>query len=104
MELLDKIKHLCNEKGETLASLERKLGFGNGTIGRWDKASPTVERLTKVADFFGVGIDYLLDRAPALDNVYLSYLQRAQNEGIDPDDLELALQTILAIRAKGAKD
>ena len=35
MTLLDRIKELCDARGETLASLERKMDFGNGTIRRW---------------------------------------------------------------------
>ncbi|MDU7338574.1 MAG: helix-turn-helix transcriptional regulator [Clostridium sp.] len=60
--LVDKIKKLCDERGETLASLERELGFGNGTIRRWDVTVPSGDKLTKVADFFSVSIDFLLNR------------------------------------------
>lgn len=62
MTLLKIVKLLCNKHGETLASLERKLIFGNGTIRKWDGATPSGDKLAKVADFFGVSIDYLLDR------------------------------------------
>ena len=34
----------------------------NGQIRRWDKASPKVENVQKVADFFGASIDDLLER------------------------------------------
>lgn len=43
MSIVDKIRELCAERGESLASLERKLGLGNGTIGRWENGSPTLE-------------------------------------------------------------
>ena len=38
------------------------MGFGNGTIVKWDKASPNSEKLSKVADYFHVSVDYLLGR------------------------------------------
>lgn len=60
--LLDRIKTLCDERGETLASLERKMDFGNGTIRRWDNITPSADKLSKVADHFHVSVDYLLGR------------------------------------------
>ena len=62
MTLLDRIKTLCDAKGETLASLERQLHFGNGTIRRWGDAMPSGDKLIKVADYFLVSVDYLLGR------------------------------------------
>ena len=62
MTIRDKIRVLANSKGMSLPALEVALGFGNGTIVRWDKSSPTAEKLQKVADYFGVSVDYLLGR------------------------------------------
>lgn len=62
MTLTEKIRRLCDEKGETLASLERKMDFGNGTIRRWDTTVPSGDKLSKVADFFHVTVDYLLGK------------------------------------------
>ena len=62
MTLMQRIKQLCDSHGETLASLERKMDFGNGTIRRWDNATPSGDKLAKVADFFHVSVDYLLGR------------------------------------------
>ena len=62
MTLMQRIKQLCDSHGETLASLERKMDFGNGTIRRWDNATPSGDKPAKVADFFHVSVDYLLGR------------------------------------------
>ena len=62
MTLMQRIKQLCDSHGETLASLERKMDFGNGTIRRWDNATPSGDKLAKVADFFHVSVDYILGR------------------------------------------
>lgn len=43
-----------------LSAVDAVLGFGNGTIGKWDKASPSADKLKMVADYFGVSVDYLL--------------------------------------------
>ena len=100
MTILERIKTLCAESHITIASLERRLNLGNGTIGRWNTASPTVERLGRVADYFGVSLDYLTGREQreVINSVYLSCLRRAQSQDVDPGDLELALETILKLR------
>lgn len=46
----------------TIAELERRLDFGQGSIRKWDRQSPSSERLQLVADFFDVSTDYLLGR------------------------------------------
>lgn len=55
--LYQKIKDLCTNNQITITELERLLGFGNGTIHRWSKASPTIDKIKLVADYFGVSID-----------------------------------------------
>lgn len=54
------IRKLCEVNNTSIFALEKKLGFGNGTISRWDNSSPTVANLKKVADYFGVTIEELL--------------------------------------------
>lgn len=100
MTIVERIKTLCAESHITIASLERRLNLGNGTIGRWNTASPTVERLGRVADYFGVSLDYLTGREQreVINSVYLSCLRRAQSQDVDPGDLELALETIQKLR------
>lgn len=99
MSIVEKIRNLAAAQGESLASLERKLGLGNGTIARWETGSPTLEKLSKVADFFGVSVDYLADRDP-MNSLYFSCLRKARQNNIDPADMELAVNTIIAMRKK----
>lgn len=58
--LLNNIVQLCKERHVSIAKLEREIGLGNGTIGRWDRVSPTLESLQKVSEYFGIGLDDLL--------------------------------------------
>ena len=58
----DRIKVLADTRGVAFAKLESELGFGNGTIGKWDKYAPSSDKLQKVADYFDVSVDYLLGR------------------------------------------
>lgn len=59
--ILKKIRELCDKKGITLSELERACGIGNATISRWDKSFPRIDNLNKVANYFGVSIEYFLE-------------------------------------------
>lgn len=59
--IFKKIEKLVKEQGISVTYLEKKLCFGNGTIRSWDKCSPSIEKLKKVADYFGVSIEYFLE-------------------------------------------
>ena len=44
-----------------MSALELKLGVGDGIVAKWDKSSPSVDNLNKVAKYFHVTMDYLLN-------------------------------------------
>ena len=58
--LLSNVKMRCAESGISIQKLERTLGFGNGTIARWEVSKPSIDRVKLVADYFGCTIDDLL--------------------------------------------
>ena len=60
MCLADRIKELSTSKKMSLTVLEQTLGFGNGTIGKWRKQSPSCDKLKLVADYLSTSIDYLI--------------------------------------------
>lgn len=59
--IFEKIEKLVNDKNLSISYVEKKLGFGNGTIRGWKQCSPSVDKLKKVADYFGVSIEYFLE-------------------------------------------
>lgn len=61
MSIVDKIRTLSKQKGLSITELEKVLGLGNGTIGKWNKQSPSCNKVKLVADFFSVSIDYLVN-------------------------------------------
>ena len=69
-ELIDRLEIEVKKKGLTFNRIERELGLGNGTIKRWNDQSPRLDKLTAVAQFVGVSLDYLVfgtlqtERAP----------------------------------------
>lgn len=62
MEIKERVAELAAAQGLTIAELERKAGISNGTIGKWNRQKPSIEKLQKVADYFDVSTDYLLGR------------------------------------------
>lgn len=58
--ILKNIIKLCKERGISISKLEKTLGFGNATIRGWENSSPSVDKIKKVADFFGVSIESLI--------------------------------------------
>lgn len=45
-----------------LAQIERELGFGNGTIRKWDTSLPSIDKVVAVANLINVSVDYLAGR------------------------------------------
>ena len=60
-KVIDRIKDLCSKKNISIALLERKLNFGNGTIRKWDNSPPSVEKFKKVADYFNISMEFLME-------------------------------------------
>lgn len=62
MNLLERIKELCKNRSISVSRLEEELGFPRNTIYQWKNRTPGTEKLSMVADYFNVTIDYLLGR------------------------------------------
>ncbi|MBC1937146.1 helix-turn-helix transcriptional regulator [Listeria grandensis] len=77
MGVLQRVKKLASEKSMTIAELERKLDFSQGSVSRWNKQSPSSDRLKKVADYFDVSTDYLIGRT---DKKYWDLSERESSD------------------------
>lgn len=80
MDLVDKIKDLCRRSNITLQLLEKQTGISNGSIGKWNKSSPKAHTLSRIADYFGCSVDYLLGRTDQISPA---------NPDASPDQREL---------------
>lgn len=60
MTIYERIESLRNSKNISQGKLERELGFSNGSISKWKNSMPKPERLQKIADYFGVSMEYLM--------------------------------------------
>lgn len=81
MSIYQRIKELCAQKNISVRQLEIKLGFSNGTIRKWNNSAPT-ERLSMVAKYFNVTVDYLI-----LGHVDNKPMNVAEPEHIDVDEI-----------------
>lgn len=58
--LTENITRLCAEKKISVMYVEMKCRLGNGTISRWSEHPPSVDRAKRVAEFFGITLDELM--------------------------------------------
>lgn len=91
--IFQRVKDLCIENNITIANLEVALGMGRASINKWRHTqSPTIDKISKVANYFNVSIDYLVgasDCRSTVDNIlkdpdYIA-LQRARERMSDKD-------------------
>lgn len=59
--MLEKIRTLAKEKGVTMAEVERSCGLGERSLSKWDKNIPSVDKVKRVADYFGITLDELVN-------------------------------------------
>lgn len=80
----EKIKELSKKRGITLVQLEEKLGYSRNTLYKLKSQKPNAERISEIADYFGVSTDYLLGRT---DNPAIAG-EKAPEQEIELDDLD----------------
>lgn len=61
MTLYEKIKSLCLEQKTTITKVESLCGLSQNSIKKWDKSSPKVDSLLKVADCLKVPLSYFFN-------------------------------------------
>lgn len=59
MNMLEIIQKLCQEKGISIAEVERRANLGNGSIRRWGVAYPSIDKVDRVAKILNTTIEYL---------------------------------------------
>ena len=63
MNFYDKVNGLCRQKGISITALAVTLGFSKGSPTGWKtmKKPPRAANVKKIADYFGVSVDYFLE-------------------------------------------
>ncbi len=61
----ERIRGLMKENGLSQVALAKKIGVKQNTVSAWvlGKKEPCIENLWRLADYFGVSVDYLVGRA-----------------------------------------
>lgn len=73
MTLYERIEDLRNSRHISQGKLEKELGFSNGSISKWKTSTPTPDRLQKLADYFGVSVEYIMTgKEPNSEAYYLN--------------------------------
>ncbi|MBC2103989.1 helix-turn-helix domain-containing protein [Listeria booriae] len=67
MDLYSKIQDICEHHGISIRALERDLGFAKNSIYKWQKQSPSVDKVIQVADKLNLPLDYLIGRKVELN-------------------------------------
>lgn len=92
MTIYERIESLRKSKRLSQGKLEKQLGFSNGSISKWKNSTPKVERLQKLADFFGVSVEYLMtgkeDEQKEKDNTDLKQKYRELEELLRSDSMK----------------
>lgn len=90
--IFDKIHALCKKKKISIHALEKTVKLGGGTISLWEKSSPSVDKLQKVATLFGITIDELLHDEVIQDGYYTDpEVAKLANEIKNDPDLRILL-------------
>ena len=97
--MFEKIQQLCTEYKTSISKVERACGLANATIRRWETASPSADNLAKVADYFGVSVDFLLGRGVyALSASAQQYAK--QFDALPEDKKQLAMAYMGVVQAQ----
>ncbi|MCH5203099.1 MAG: helix-turn-helix transcriptional regulator [Oscillospiraceae bacterium] len=105
MDTLNKIIELLTAQNRQQKELTDYLGVEKSTFSAWKngKSASYKKYLPEIASFFSVTVDELLgnsvDRG-GLDEAYFSLAKNAQDEGIDPEDIKLAISTIQKLKQR----
>lgn len=102
MNIGEKIKKLRQEKNVSQAVLGEIVGIHEKHISRYERglSRPSTEVLRKMADFFGVSIDFLVDEGDfcsenPTDNELLDYFEEANR--LDDEDKNIIKGVLDAI-------
>ena len=102
--IYQRIKELCMENRISINRLETETGMSRSSIEKWknDGAYPTVNKLSKIAQYFHVSMDYLIGATDIreltgdiINDQDIISLQRAR-ENMSPEERERMMQVVQA--------
>lgn len=76
MNITDKIRALCKREGISMTELEKKLGFGNGSLTKGDNENIKLSRLRAIAKHFDVSLYYFFNE----EDLYEKQVEEYEND------------------------
>lgn len=70
--MVNRICELIKKRGMSISAVEKQLGFGNGAIKRFEKNSPSIDKIISLSNFLNVSIDYLVYGKDCFNNANIS--------------------------------
>lgn len=98
MTLPYRLKELRQQKNLTQAKVADSLGITQQSYARWEngKVTPTPEKLSKIAKFYGVTTDYLLEgKKDDVDSLTVDAIFRMASDGLTEDEKSLFRKDII---------
>lgn len=89
MKTVEIINGLLKQRGISAAKMMSELGFSSGLYSQWKsgKQKPSREKLDKIADYFGVSIDYLLGKDTTISQISKNEEKEQKNNATDNSDI-----------------
>lgn len=99
MTVFERIKELSNGQKVSLSKVAIDLGFSENLFYRWKTTEPKARDLEKVADYFGVSVDYLLGREEKTSLAEKHGVFAFDGEPVTDEEVEFLKSVLAAKRA-----
>ena len=89
MKFKDRLVQLRKELNLTQTDFAEKIGFSRTAISAWEigRNEPSNEDTIKIADFFGVSVDYIIGNSDIRNPEELKNIQFANHGGLNTEGL-----------------
>ena len=100
MNTYEIIKELAKKKKISIRQLEMRFGYSNGYLAKWKTNTPNADELPRLADYFGVSVDYLLGREEKTSLAEKHGVFAFDGEPVSDEEVEF-LKSVLAAAGCG---
>lgn len=99
-QLAERLVALRKTRGINQGQLALVVNVSQATVSRWEKGSfPTIEHLTKLAEFYGISIADLTGVSDPYQLEPSNQLKQALNQLLDEEDAELVSSMVFRLRS-----
>ena len=99
MKTYEIMKELAKKKKISIRQLEMRFGYSNGYLAKWKTNTPNADELPRLADYFGVSVDYLLGREEKTSLAEKHGVFAFDGEPVSDEEVEFLKSVLAAKRA-----